>query len=156
MQVSFDMVNMIIRSLEGLLLTVLCFGIGIQDFKKTYPTRYGKKHVELEGKVVGESRIITRGGSKKCPVIEFYYKGKRYEIADKTYILFYHNLKLGDVMTVCFNPDVNENIVIIKRGKYNFETITWFYLFVLGLVCVVTTIIYINWLIVTGWSGMAT
>ncbi len=105
--------------------------------------------MELEGKVVGEARVITRDGSHKCPVIEFYYKDKRYEIADTTYLLFYHNLKLGDVMTVCFNPDVNENVVIIKRGKYNFETLTWFYLLVLGLLCMVITIIGTNWLHVT-------
>lgn len=149
MQVSFDMVNVIIELLISLLLTVLCFVAGIRDFKKTYSTRYGKKHVELEGKVVGEARVITRGGSHKCPVIEFYYKGKRYEIADTTYLLFYHNLKLGNVMTVCFNPDVNENVVIIKRGKYNFETLAWFYLLVLGLFCMVITIIGTNWLSVT-------
>lgn len=149
MQVSFDMVNVIIELLILLLLTVLCFVAGIRDFRKTYSTRYGKKHVELEGKVVGEARVITRGGSHKCPVIEFYYKDKRYEIADTTYLLFYHNLKLGDVMTVCFNPDANENVVIIKRGKYNFETITWFYLLVLGLLCMIIAIIGTNWLCVT-------
>lgn len=149
MQVSFDMVNVIMEVLISLLLTVLCFVVGILDFKKTYSTRYGKKHVELEGKVVGEDTVITRGGSHKCPVIEFYYKDKRYEIADTTYILFFHNLKLGDVMTVCFNPDVSENVVIIKRGKYNFETLAWLYLLVLGLFCMVITIIGINWLLVT-------
>lgn len=62
MQIGFDMVNMIIEMLISLLLTVLCLAMGISDFKKIYPTRYGKKHIELEGKVVGEDRVITRGG----------------------------------------------------------------------------------------------
>ncbi|MCM1497941.1 MAG: hypothetical protein NC124_05690 [Clostridium sp.] len=140
------MVNMIIQLLMLSLLTVLCLVAGISDFKKIYPTRYGKKHIELEGKVVGEDRVITRGGSSKCPVLEFFYQDKRYEIADTTYLLFYHNLKLGDVMTVCFNPDAYENVVIIKRGKYNFETFAWFYMLVLGLFCLAATIIGIIWL----------
>lgn len=62
MQIGFDMVNMIIEMLISLLLTVLCLLMGISDFKKIYPTRYGKKHIELKGKVVGEDRVITRGG----------------------------------------------------------------------------------------------
>lgn len=123
--------------------------IGISDFKKIYPTRYGKKHIELEGKVVGEDRVFTKGGSSKCPVIEFFYQDKRYEITDTTYLLFYPNLKLGDVMTVCFNPDANENVVIIKRGKYNFETTAWAYMLVLGLFCLVVTIIVAVWFVVT-------
>lgn len=143
----FDMVNMIIELLILLLLAVLCLVAGISDFKKIYPTRYGKKHIELEGKVVGEDRVITRGGRSKCPVIEFFYQDKRYEIADTTYLLFYQNLKLGDVMTVCFNPCANENVVIIKRGKYNFETLAWLYMVVLGLFCLVATIIGTGWFI---------
>ncbi|MCM1180841.1 MAG: hypothetical protein NC347_11325 [Clostridium sp.] len=138
---------MIIQLLMSSLLTVLCLVAGISDFKKIYPTRYGKKHIELEGKVVGEDRVITRGGSSKCPVLEFFYQDKRHEIADTTYLLFYHNLKLGDVMTVCFNPDANENVVIIKRGKYNFETFAWFYMLVLGFFCLVATIIVAIWFV---------
>lgn len=149
MQIGFDMVNMIIEMLISLLLTVLCLLMGISDFKKIYPTRYGKKHIELEGKVVGEDRVITRGGSSKCPVIEFFYQDKRYEITDTSYLLFYHNLKLGNVRTVCFNPDANENVVIIKRGKYNFETLAWLYMLVLGLFCLVATIIETIWFIIT-------
>lgn len=148
MQIGFDLVNMIIELLISLFLTVLCLVGGISDFKKIYPTRYGKKHIELEGKVVGEDRVITRGGSSKCPVIEFFYQDKRYEIADTTYLLFYKNLKLGDVMTVCFNPSANENVVIIKRGKYNFETIAWLYMLVLGLLCLVATIMQMIWLFI--------
>lgn len=149
MRIDFDMVNMIIELLISLLLTVLCLVAGISNFKKIYPTRYGKKHIELEGKVVGEDRVITRGGSSKCPVIEFFYQDKRYEITDTTYLLFYQNLKLGDVMTVCFNPDANENVVIIKRGKYNYETLAWLYMLVLGLFCLVATIIETIWFIIT-------
>lgn len=149
MRIGFDMVNMIIELLISLFLTVLCLVAGISNFKKIYPTRYGKKHIELEGNVVGEDRVITRGGSSKCPVIEFFYQDKRYEIADTTYLLFYQNLKLGDVVIVCFNPDANENVVIIKRGKYNFETIAWLYMLVLGLLCLVATIIETIWLITT-------
>lgn len=143
------MVNMIIELLILLFLTVLCLVAGISNFKKIYPTRYGKKHIELEGKVVGEDRVITRGGSSKCPVIEFFYQDKRYEITDTTYLLFYQNLKLGDVMTVCFNPDVNENVVIIKRGKYNIETLAWLYMLVLGLFCLAATIIVTIWFVIT-------
>lgn len=143
------MVNMIIEVLILLFLTVLCLVAGISNFKKIYPTRYGKKHIELEGKVVGEDRVITRGGSSKCPVIEFFYQDKRYEITDTTYLLFYQNLKLGDVMTVCFNPDVNENVVIIKWGKYNIETLAWLYMLVLGLFCLAATIIVTIWFVIT-------
>lgn len=132
---------MIIQLLMLVALTALCLVAGISNFKKIYPTRYDKKHIELEGKVVGETRVVTRGGSSKCPVMEFFYQDKRYEIADTTYLLNYPNLKLGDVMTVCFNPDANENVVIIKRGKYNFETISWLYMLVLGLFCLVVTLI---------------
>lgn len=148
MQLGFDLVNMIIELLISLFLTVLCLVAGISNFKKIYPTRYGKKHIELEGKVVGEDRVITRGGSSKCPVIEFFYQDKRYELADTTYLLFYKNLKLGDVMTVCFNPSANENVVIIKRGNYNFETIAWLYMLVLGLLCLVATIMQMIWLFI--------
>lgn len=139
---------MIIELLISLFLTVLCLVAGVSNFKKIYPTRYGKKHIELEGKVVGEDRVITRGGSSKCPVIEFFYQDKRYELADTTYLLFYKNLKLGDVMTVCFNPSANENVVIIKRGNYNFETIAWLYMLVLGLLCLVATIMLTIWLFI--------
>lgn len=149
MQIDFDMVDMIIQLIFLVFLTVLCLVAGISDFKKIYPTRYGKKHIELEGKVVGEDKVITRGGSGKCPVIEFSYQDKRFEITDTTYLLFYPNLKLGDVMTVCFNPDANENVVIIKRGKYNFETTVWLYMLILGLFCLVATIIVAIWFVVT-------
>ena len=147
MHMSFEMIHDIIELLLSFTATVFCFGAGISNFTKIFPTRYGHKHVELEGKVVGEGMITTRGGIRKCPVIEFYYKNKRYEIADTTYLLFYHNLKLGDVMTICYNPDVNKNVVIIKRGKYNCETLSWFYILVLGLFCVLITVFYALWLI---------
>lgn len=39
---------MIMQLLMLSLLTVLCLVAGISDFKKIYPTRYGKKHIELE------------------------------------------------------------------------------------------------------------
>ena len=41
-------------------------------------------------------------------------------------------------MTICFNPEVNENIVVIKRGKYNIQTTMWVYTFILGIVCLIT------------------
>lgn len=90
MRIDFDMVNMIIELLISLLLTVLCLVAGISNFKKIYPTRYGKKHIELEG-----------------------------------------------------------NVVIIKRGKYNYETLAWLYMLVLGLFCLVATIIETIWFIIT-------
>lgn len=130
-----------------LFVTALCIAWGVHDFKRTYQTRYGKNHVELEGRVIGEDTVVTgRGGRHNCPVMEFYYQDKRYEIADETYIIFYDFI-VGDVMTVCFNPDYNENIVIIKRGKFNFQTITWLYVFVLALMCIVAEVIGVVWFI---------
>lgn len=120
--------------------TVLCIVMGVDNFKRIYQTRYGKNHIELEGKVIGEDTVITRGGRSKCPVMEFYYQDKRYAIADETYIIFY-DYKVGDVMTVCFNPDYNENIVIIKRGKFNFQTTIWLQAFVVALMCIVAEVI---------------
>lgn len=147
MNISFEMVNEMLDLLISLLLGIVCFVGGIRNFKKIFPTRYGRNHIEIDGKVIGEGMTTTKGGIHKCPVMEFYYKNKRYEIADTTYLLFYHKVKLGDVMTVCFNPDANEKIVIIKRGKFNCETLSWFYILVLGLFFVLITVFYALWLI---------
>ena len=42
---------------------------------------------------------------------------------------------------ICFNPEQNDKIVIIKRGKYNFGTLIWLYEIVWGIICLVTAIV---------------
>lgn len=91
---------------------------------------------------------MAQSGSLKCPILEFYYQNKRYEIVDTTYVLWNDN-KMGEVMKICFNPDYNENIVIIKRGKFSFGTLIWIYWIVMGILCMVAAIIVIVWLINT-------
>ena len=121
-------------------LTAFLVAWGVYDFKTIYPIRYGKNHIELEGRVIGEGTVVTgRGGPQKCPIMEFYYQDKRYEIADETYIVFYEFV-VGDYMTVCFNPDFNENTIIIKRGTFDFQTMTWLYTFSLALICIVVVV----------------
>lgn len=120
-------------------LTAFLVAWGVYNFKTIYPIRYGKNHIELEGRVIGEDRVWGRGGWKRCPVMEFYYQDKRYEIADETYIVFYEFV-VGDYMTVCFNPDFNENVIIIKRGTFDFQTMTWLYTFSLALICIVVVV----------------
>lgn len=140
------MARMIGNLIFLLILTIYCIVLGIYRFKKIYPTRYGKNHIEIDGKIVGIKRVMAQGGSLKCPILEFYYRNKRYEIVDTTYVLWNDN-KMGKVMKICFNPDYNENIVIIKRGKFSFGTLIWLYWIVMGILCMVAAIIVIVWLI---------
>ena len=131
--------------IECVALTIICFYMSIWDFRRVYPARYGKKHVELDGMIIGDGKAYTRCGSVKCPIVLFYYNDKCYEIADETYL--WHEYKIGDNMTICFNPEVNENIVVIKRGKYNIQTTMWVYTFILGVVCLITLIVCIVMLV---------
>lgn len=139
-------INMILKIFDLLriiLLFAACIYIAIYHFRKTYPTRFGKKHVELRGVVVGEDIVVTRGGASKCPILEFYYDNKRYQISDTTYILVFRKFKIGDTFTVCFNPDVNDK-VIIKRSIFNFATLIWFYFMILAVICFIILIISLN------------
>lgn len=131
-----DILGIIEILLALFVLTAFLVAWGVYKFKTIYPIRYGKNHIELEGRVIGEGKVWTKGGYSKCPVMEFYYQDKRYEIADETYIVFYEFV-VGDYMTVCFNPDFNENVIVIKRGTFDFQTMTWLYTFSLALICIV-------------------
>lgn len=84
----------------------------------------------------------------KCPILEFYYQNKRYEIVDTTYVLWNDN-KIGEVVKIYFDPDYNENIAIIKRGKFSFGTLIWLYYIVMGILCMLLAIMVIVWLLNT-------
>lgn len=142
------MARMIGNLIFLLMLTTYCIVLGIYEFKQIYPTRYGKNHIEIDGKIVGIKRVMSYGGSLKCPILEFYYQNKRYEIVDTTYVLWNDN-KIGEVVKIYFDPDYNENIAIIKRGKFSFGTLIWLYYIVMGILCMLLAIIVIVWLLNT-------
>lgn len=98
---------------------VICTTEGIRQFNIIYPTRYGKNHVEFNGVIVGEQdmKVGRFRCIKKIPVIQFIWKGKTYEIADRTSYI-HRDYKVGDEVIVCYNPTKNENAAIIKRGEF--------------------------------------
>ena len=124
---------------------VCCTAEGIRQFNIIYPTRYGKNHVELNGIMVGEQDMKV-GRFRRIvhiPVIQFTWKEKTYEIADKTSYI-HRNCWIGDEVIVCYNPTKNENVAIIKRGKFASETFwAWFFWFIIAIGCFVCMILAI-------------
>lgn len=131
MDVNMDTMNVIMATIYMTGIFVLCTAEGIRQFNIIYPIRYGKNHVELNGIVVGEQDMKVGRFRRivQIPVIQFTWKGKTYEIADKTNYLV-KICEIGDEVIVCFNPTKNEKIAIIKRGKFALETfwawLNWF------------------------------
>lgn len=128
-----------------IVLMIFCIVSGIDHFKRIYPTRYGKKHIELDAKIVGVERVMARSGSLKCPVLEFDYQNNKYKIIDSTFVLW-DEKKIGRFVKICFNPEQNDKIAIIKRGKYNFRTLIWLSDFIIGLLCLITVLVCCVWL----------
>jgi len=51
---------------------VFCIVVGFTEFYRIYPIRYGRKHIELKGKVVREEDMRMRFGRiAKVPVVQF-------------------------------------------------------------------------------------
>ena len=118
-----------------LAVLIACFVFGVLEgftvFHEIYPTRYGKNHVEIKGKVVGEKtmKVGAFGSVVNIPVIQFVWKETSYEIADKTSHMS-KKYEIGDNVIVCYNPLKNQDIAIIKRGRFTYGTfflwIQWF------------------------------
>ncbi len=122
-----------------------CTGAGVGLFNSIYPTRYGKNHVELKGIVVGEKDIKVGRNRRivQVSVVQFTWEKKIYEIADETNYLF-KICEIGDEVIVCFNPTINENVAIIKRGKFASETFgVWLYWLITAIGCFVCMILAI-------------
>ena len=127
--------GVIIYTIYFIGIFVTCTAEGIRQFNIIYPIRYGKNHVELKGIMVGEQDMKV--GRYRCimqiPVIQFIWKGKTYEIADRTSYI-HRDYKIGDEVTVCYNPTKDENVAIIKRGKFASETFgAWFVWFIIAI-----------------------
>ena len=119
----------------SLAVLIACFVFGILEgftlFHEIFPNRYGKNHVEIKGKVVGEKtmKVGAFGSVVNIPVVQFVWKGTNYEIADKTSHIS-KKYEIGDNVIVCYNPLKNEDIAIIKRGILAYGTfflwLQWF------------------------------
>lgn len=121
----------------AVLIASFVFGVleGFTLFHEIYPTRYGKNHVEVEGKVVGEKAMKVGGfGSVvNIPVVSFDWKGTSYEIADKTSRML-KKYEIGDNVIVCYNPKKNEDTAIIKRGILAYGTLfLWLQWFLIAI-----------------------
>jgi len=119
-------------------VSVTCIVGGFIEFHRTYPTRYGKNHIELKGKVVGKEEMKV-GRFRRIvmvPVVQFNWKETSYEIADRTHYLFtFTQFEVGDNVIVCYNPSKNEDIVIIKEGTFDYEVISsWLVWFIIALI----------------------
>ncbi|MDE6759981.1 MAG: hypothetical protein K2J90_04775 [Lachnospiraceae bacterium] len=125
-------------------LSILCITMGIIDFNRIYPVRYGKNRVELNGIVVGEQdmKIEGRGGIRivQIPVVQFTWEGKSYEIADRTNYLV-KLCRIGDEVIVCYNPTKNKNAAIIKRRGLFWTYFFWFIMAIALFVCMILEIL---------------
>lgn len=134
----------------SLAVFIACFAFGIFEgftlFHEIYPTRYGKDHVEMKGKVVGEKamKVGAFGSVMKIPVVQFDWKGTSYEIADKTSHLS-KKYEIGDNVIVCYNPKKNKDIAIIKRGTLAYGTfllwLQWFLIAIGAYICIIVGIL---------------
>lgn len=134
----------------SLAVLIACFVFGVLEgftvFHEIYPTRYGKNHVEIKGKVVGEKTMkVGRFGSVvNIPVVQFGWKGTSYEIADKTSHMS-KKYEIGDNVIVCYNPFKNEDIAIIKRGILAYGTfflwLQWFLIAIGGYIGIIVGIL---------------
>lgn len=150
MDVNMDTMNVIMTIIYMTGLFVCCTGAGISQFNIIYPTRYGKNHVELNGIMVGEQDMKVGRFRRivQIPVIQFTWKGKTYEIADKTSYI-HRNYWIGDEVIVCYNPTKNENVAIIKRGKFASETFwAWFFWFIMAISTYIVMILGILLLVI--------
>jgi len=121
----FEIVDILIHLMPVIVCWVFCIVEGFKAFHRIYPTRYGRNHVELKGKVVGEEdmKIGNFGSIVKIPVVQFNWKETSYEIADRTsFHLTFTQFEVGDNVIVCYNPSKNEDIAIIKRGTFAYGT----------------------------------
>lgn len=135
MDVNMATMNVIMATILMTGLFVTCTAEGVRQFNIIYPIRYGKNHVELNGIMVGEQDMkVGRNRSiRKIPVIQFVWMGKTYEIADRTSYI-HRDYKIGDKVTVCYNPTKDENVAIIKRGKFASETFwVWLWWFIVAI-----------------------
>lgn len=142
-----DFINTIIMVIQMIIFIFLYFIFmleGIEKYKKIFPIRYGKKHMELQGKVIGEKSLLVDGRFVECPILEFFYQDTKYMAFD--YTCKNRKYKEGDFLTICFNPDFS-NSIIIKRRFLDINTIIWFYMFVLGILCITLAIIMLVCLI---------
>lgn len=135
MNVNMATMDVIMAAIYMAGVFVCCTVQGIIDFNRIYPVRYGKNHVELKGIVVREQDMkVGRFLSiHKIPVVQFIWEEKIYEIADRTGYI-HRDYKIGDEVIVCYNPIKNENVAIIKRGKFASETFgVWLYWFITAI-----------------------
>ena len=135
MDVNMATMNVIMATILMTGLFVTCTAEGVRQFNIIYPIRYGKNHVELNGIMVGEQDMkVGRNRSiRKIPVIQFVWMGKTYEIADRTSYI-HRDYKIGDKVPVCYNPTKDENVAIIKRGKFASETFwVWLWWFIVAI-----------------------
>ena len=151
---SFEIIDMIFRLVWTTAFFVFCVVVGFTNFNRIYPTRYGKNHIELKGKVVGDEFFRVRlGRIIKFPVVQFNWKETSYEIADRTHHLYeefevddnrrhclFQKFEVGDNVIVCYNPSKHQDIAIIKEGTFDFDTIMpWltFFIAAIGLyICI--------------------
>ena len=133
----------IINTIFFTVLFIACTAEGVRQFNKIFPIRYGKNYVELKGIIVGEQdmKVGAYGRIVKIPVVQFIWEGKTHEIADRTSHI-HRDYKIGDEVTVCYNPTKDENDAIIKRGKFAIETFwPWFFFFIIAIGCFVCMIL---------------
>ena len=138
----FEIVDMMFLLISMIIYFVFCIVEGFKAFDRIYPIRYGRNHVELAGKVIGEKNMIIGSfrSVKKIPVVRFDWNGTSYEIADRTSYIF-KRYEVGDNVIVCYNPLKNEDIAIIKRGIFAYETVfLWLWWFIAAII---------------GWIGIA-
>lgn len=157
----FEIIDMIFRLVLTTAFFVFCIVVGFTNFNRIYPTRYGRNHMELEGKVIGDEFFRVRFGRIiKLPVVQFNWKETRYEIADRTHYLYeefevgdnrghylYEKFEVGDNVIVCYNPSKNQDIAIIKGGTFDFDTIMpWLMFFVVAIglyICILLELLLI-------------
>ncbi len=138
----FEIIDIMFQLIPMIICFVFCIVEGFKAFNRIYPIRYGRNHVELTGKVIGEKNMIIGSfrSVKKIPVVQFDWKGTSYEIADRTSYIF-KRYEVGDNVIVCYNPLKNEDIAIIKRGIFAYETVfLWLWWFIAAII---------------GWIGIA-
>ncbi len=145
---SFEIINRIFMLVWTTAFFVFCVVVGFTYFNRIYPTRYGKKHMELKGKVVGKELFRVRYGRIiKLPVVQFNWKETSYEIADRTHHLYeefevdgnrrhylFQKFEVGDNVIVCYNPSKHQDIAIIKAGTFDSDTIMpWLMFFIAAI-----------------------
>lgn len=105
----FEIIDIMFSLIPMIIVSIFCIVEGFKAFNRIFPIRYGRNHVELTGKVIGEKnmKIGSFGSVVKIPVVQFDWKGTSYEIADRTSRML-KKYEIGDNVIVCYNPLKNE------------------------------------------------